>query len=164
VILRPSLRIRIEAKPHKVQYIICFFSLSQYNRLSVWFVTRTLVGHLVTGMTSPRRTEVARGKRVKIAAKKRKRTLTEAAGSHSAAVLRAPAPPYHCGSTATTVCTDSSLTVQWTSESGATEFSVHLPSAADTTDISVSELHAYPDRIHFTSSAGTSPPLRHCIP
>jgi phage FluMu gp28-like protein len=32
----------------------------------------------VTGTSPPRRTEVARGKRVKIAAKKRKRTLTEA--------------------------------------------------------------------------------------
>jgi hypothetical protein len=88
----------------------------------------------------------------------------EAADSHSVAVLRAPAPPCHCGSTTTTVCPDSYLTVQWTSESGATKLSVHLPSAADTADVSVSELHAYPDRIHSTSSAETSPTFRHCIP
>jgi hypothetical protein len=72
-------------------------------------------------------------------------------------------PPCHCGSTTATVYHDSSLTVQGTSESGVAEFSVHLPSAADTADISVSELHTYSDRIYSTSSAETSPPLRHCI-
>jgi hypothetical protein len=38
--------------------------------------------------------------------------------------------------------------------------SVHLSSAAGIADVSVSELHAYPDRIYSTSSAGTTPPLR----
>jgi hypothetical protein len=64
----------------------------------------------------------------------------EAAGSHSVAVLRAPTPPCHYGSTTTTVCPDSSLIVQWTSELGAAELSVHLPPAAGTADVSASEL------------------------
>jgi hypothetical protein len=76
---RPSLWIRIEAKPHECQFIICYFPVFlRSSSLSVWFTARTLVVHLVTGTSPPRRTEVARGKRVKIAAKKRKRTLTEA--------------------------------------------------------------------------------------
>jgi hypothetical protein len=48
--------------------------------------------------------------------------------------------------------------------SGAAKLSVHLFLAAGTTDVSVFELHVYPDRIHFSSSAGTSPTFRHCIP
>jgi hypothetical protein len=88
----------------------------------------------------------------------------EAAGSYSAAVLRASAPPCHYGSSATAVCSDSNLTVQWTLESGAAEFSVYLPSVVDTSDFSVSELHAYSDRFYSTSSTGTTSPLRPGIP
>jgi hypothetical protein len=158
----------------------------------------------------PKRIEVARGKRVKIAAKKRKRTLTEvevaqavsdaetglghsysicpdsgssgrvleaaarvpetvvrdaeAAGSHPAAVPRAPTPPCHCWGTSTTVCPDSRTIVQWTSESGTAEFSVYLSPAAGASNVSVFELHSYSDGVYSTSSAETSPPLRHSVP
>jgi hypothetical protein len=47
---RPSLRIWIEAKPHKCQFIICYFlDFLRYNSLLVWFAARILVVHLVTG-------------------------------------------------------------------------------------------------------------------
>jgi hypothetical protein len=47
---RPSLRIRIEAKPHEYQYTIFHYpGFLSRSSLSVWFAARMLVVHLVTG-------------------------------------------------------------------------------------------------------------------
>jgi hypothetical protein len=76
---RPSLRIRIEAKPHECQYIICSFQFALVQSLVRMVRCKNAGGAPSDGDDSPsRRTEVAREKRVKIAAKKGKRTLTEA--------------------------------------------------------------------------------------
>jgi hypothetical protein len=71
--------IRIEAKPHKCQYIICSFQFVSVQPLVSMVRCKNAGGAPSDGDDSPpRRTEAARGKRVKIAAKKRKSTLTEA--------------------------------------------------------------------------------------
>jgi hypothetical protein len=67
----------------------------------------------------------------------------------------------HYWGSSTTVYPCSSTIVQWTSESGTTEFSVYLSPAAGSLDVSVPELHSYLDGVHSTSSAQTSPSLRH---
>jgi hypothetical protein len=75
---RLSLRIRIEAKPHKCQYIICSFQFASVQSLVRMVRCKNAGGAPSDGDDSPpRRTEVAHRKQVKIAAKKRKRTLTE---------------------------------------------------------------------------------------
>jgi hypothetical protein len=76
---RLSLRIQIEAKPHKCQFIICYFPVFLSTAVCQYGSLQERGGAPSDGDDSPpRRTEIARGKRVKIAAKKRKRTLTEA--------------------------------------------------------------------------------------
>jgi hypothetical protein len=76
---RPSLQIWIEAKPHKVQYTICLFQFVSVHPLVSMVRCKNAGGAPSDRDDSPpRRSEVARGKRVKIAAKKRKRNLTEA--------------------------------------------------------------------------------------
>jgi hypothetical protein len=76
---RPSLWIRIEAKPHECQFTICLYPIfSQTQQFISMVRCKNAGGAPSDGDESPpRRTELARGKRVKIAAKKRKRTLTE---------------------------------------------------------------------------------------
>jgi hypothetical protein len=78
--LRPSLRIRFEAKPHENQFIIFHYQdFSVTQRLVSMVRCKNAGGAPSDGDESPPRlTEVARGKRKKIVAKKRKRTLTEA--------------------------------------------------------------------------------------
>jgi hypothetical protein len=77
---RPSLQIRIKAKPHECQFIICYCPVFlRYNTFVSMVRCKNAGGAPSDGDESPpRRIEIARGKRVKIAAKKRKRTLTEA--------------------------------------------------------------------------------------
>jgi hypothetical protein len=76
---RPSLWIRIEAKPHECQYIICSFQFVSVQPLVSIVCCKNASGAPSDGDDSPpRRTEVAHEKQVKIATKKRKRTLTEA--------------------------------------------------------------------------------------
>jgi hypothetical protein len=65
--------------------------------------------------------------------------------------------PCHCWGTSTTICPDSSTTVQWTSESGTAELSVHLSPAADSSDISVPELT--PIQMGFTPPTQPRPHL-----
>jgi hypothetical protein len=58
---------------------LAFQGLLSYRVLSVWFATKNVGGGPSDGDKSPPRvTEVARGKRKKLAVKKRKRTPTEA--------------------------------------------------------------------------------------
>jgi hypothetical protein len=64
--------------------------------------------------------------------------------------------PRHYWGSSTTVCPYSSTTVQWTSESGTTEFSVYLSPAVGPSYLLVTELHSYSDRVHSTSSTQTS--------
>jgi hypothetical protein len=78
--LRPSLQIRIEAKPHESQFIIFHCQSFSITQRIVSMVRCKNAGGAPSDRdeSPPRLTEVARGKRKKIAAKKRKRTLTEA--------------------------------------------------------------------------------------